>query len=257
MTPHWSWNNYYNYPSSDCQFYAYGYYFSDRSDDSKNGFRNLYRVRRRTCCTYNNRHSHSTCRYDTPITDTVSTATTTTASVTSSVAGPPQSPALCGNAGLQFGFYANPFYNSDPGYYSNYDPTYLKATVPEYTGTTTNVGGTQGIPISIYGSPLTDPGFLTINHRGYLYASQSGAYTFSSTAADEITDLWIGPLTYAVWNGPNALQENVNNIGIPVSTTQVLVAGVYYPLRIAWMNAQGDAAFGYLITAPDGSTGAE
>jgi hypothetical protein len=31
--------------------------------------------------------------------------------------------------------------------------------------------GSQGTPISIYSSPLTDRGFLAINHRGFLYAN--------------------------------------------------------------------------------------
>jgi hypothetical protein len=32
-----------------------------------------------------------------------------------------------------------------------------------------------------------------------------------------------------------------------------LVAGQYYALRIMYANAQGDADFGYSITAPDGT----
>jgi hypothetical protein len=85
-----------------------------------------------------------------------------------------------------------PIPNYDLGVYSNFDPNYFKTQDSSYTTTNMGLIGTQGTLISICSSPATGPGFLVINHRGYLYETQTGTYTFTRISADEITDLWLG-----------------------------------------------------------------
>jgi len=164
----------------------------------------------------------------------------------------------CGNQGLAFAFYDNPYYNGDDTY-SNFDPTYFKNANPKYGGVTTTLGFTSpGGEGSIYNSPPVDESYLTINHRGYVFAQETGLYTFSTPRSDDITIVWIGSIAYSGWNRQNAniVQPYVsdsNGGATPVSYSVLLTQGQYYALRIVFGNAQENAAFALTITAPDGS----
>jgi len=162
----------------------------------------------------------------------------------------------CGNQGLQFAFNANPFYNGDSTY-SSFDPQYFKTSPPEdgTPGVTTSVGFVNqdpSDPISIYGQPAIDTDYLTINHRGYLFARQSGVYTFSTPNSDDITLFWIRSFAYAGYDRNNA--NIVQPYGGNALTYSVsLSVGQYYPIRIMYGNGQEAASFAFTVTAPDGT----
>jgi GLEYA domain len=106
--------------------------------------------------------------------------------------------------------------------------------------------------MSIYGSPIVDPGFLIVNHRGFLFAPQSGTYTFQFGLTDDIALLWVGLVAYSGWNRTNAAMVAVNSV--PGATVAVpLIAGTYTPIRVVYGNAPGFASFVFSITAPNGT----
>jgi hypothetical protein len=96
--------------------------------------------------------------------------------------------------------------------------------------------------------------FITVDHVGYLYARQSGTYTFKSSNPDDITILWIGTVAKTGWTRENALLVHQYSAGFTASATMSLKAGEYYPVRFLYANAQQDAELHFDITAPDGTT---
>jgi hypothetical protein len=58
-------------------------------------------------------------------------------------------------------------------------------TTPQYRGLTPSVGGFRYAPtsqgtITIYNQIVIPSDFWVLNHQGYIYASQTGVYTFTS-----------------------------------------------------------------------------
>ena len=109
---------------------------------------------------------------------------------------------------------------------------------------TNSVGGISlpgSSQVSIYGSPPLYSNYFVLNHRGYIFAQQSGTYTFSVGGVDDAVYIWIGPLAYTGWTKQNA---NVFLTYPRSGNFQInLVKGNYYPLRIAFAQAQGAASF--------------
>lgn len=95
--------------------------------------------------------------------------------------------------------------------------------------------------------------YFVLNHRGYIYAQQTGTYTFSVGSVDDAVCAWVGALAYTGWVRAN---DNLDAaIFIPYPTYSVdLVAGQYYPIRIVFGQAQGAASFEMTVTAPDGTS---
>lgn len=128
---------------------------------------------------------------------------------------------------------------------------------PECTGVTNSLGGfdypENPNGVTIYGQcTLSSSAFFTLNQRGYIYAQESGAYTFSASNIDDIVELWIGSTAYSGWTRANAnLDQAIFQSAQPFTIT--LTAGQYYPVRIVFGQAQGAAAFDMTVTAPDGS----
>lgn len=96
-----------------------------------------------------------------------------------------------------------------------------------------------------------------LNHRGYIFAQQSGTYTFQLASVDETVYIWVGDDAYTGWTAANA-DAHVSyryTGGGPGSGqfTVDLVQGRYYPVRVVFANAQGVARFGLSVTAPDGN----
>lgn len=111
---------------------------------------------------------------------------------------------------------------------------------------------------SIYGSPPLSSTYFVLNHRGYIFAQQSGTYTFDISSVDDTVYLWIGSDAYSGWTAADS------NIEVSYAVTASpkhagsgsysidLVQGQYYPVRIIFAQAQGGAVFEITVTAPDG-----
>jgi hypothetical protein len=103
-------------------------------------------------------------------------------------------------------------------------------------------------------SPIVALSYLAINHRGYLFARDTGTYTFSCPYSDDITFLWIGSSALSGWGRTNAALEQDYSGGTSTKTyTVVLTQGFYYPFRILFGNGQGQAQFTFNILGPDGN----
>lgn len=107
----------------------------------------------------------------------------------------PTPATTCGNTGVQYAIYTNiPFYNNDV-VYSSFQPAYFKNVKPYYNGTTAQIGVNSPeteTEISVYGSPKFSSDYFALDHRAYLYAPQTGSYTFTSTKPDDIVYIWLG-----------------------------------------------------------------
>jgi len=170
----------------------------------------------------------------------------------------PTPQANCGNPGLQWALYPNPYTNSD-NVYSSFSPTYFKTQKPSQNGTTQYVGdfttGTTASNITVYNSTPFYSDYFTLDHRGYLFARQTGLYTFTVLRPDDIVFVWIGPFAYFGWSSLNPLlRVSYNTLATGTSATFSLVQGQYYPLRIMYANGQGAASLHFTITAPDGTS---
>jgi hypothetical protein len=107
---------------------------------------------------------------------------------------------------------------------------------------------------AVYGYTPTDSRYAAVNHRGYLYAAQTGAYTFSVPRSDDLTLLWLEPKAAADRTRANAdLVQPYDAAQKPKTFTAQLERGRFYALRVVWTNASGPGGFAFSITAPDGS----
>lgn len=146
--------------------------------------------------------------------------------------------------------------------YPNFLPEPYKVLAPDYSGITTSLGGFNnqgtykaGGTINFYGQFTDSNENFVLNHRGYIYAQQTGTYTFSTTNVDDIVIVWVGALAYSGWTRANAqlVQAYAAKGTAGSSYSTQLVAGQYYPLRIIFGNAQEVTAFQITVTAPDGT----
>ncbi|GEQ69388.1 hypothetical protein JCM33374_g3059 [Metschnikowia sp. JCM 33374] len=105
----------------------------------------------------------------------------------------------------------------------------------------------------VYNFGLTYSNF-SMNMTGYFLAPQTGTYTFSFTGDDSIS--------FSVGSSGSccgSVSENVDGSSAVMSageatTFQVnLVAGLYYPTRLLYLNVRGGAQVDVSYTAPDGS----
>lgn len=100
--------------------------------------------------------------------------------------------------------------------------------------------------------------YFALNHRGYIYAALTGAYTFSFFGVDDAVWLWVGPTAYSGWTRANAdltVTFQFENPYRPASGSRLiqLTHGQYYPLRIMFAQTYGEAVFQFTVTAPDGT----
>lgn len=179
----------------------------------------------------------------------------------------PTPATTCNNLGLEYAIHSNSYTRGlqpgDPSY-SAYLPEAFQTSPPLVTGVASflefvftvphnDIQQAQQQPGSFYPSgpqsPLTQ---VAINHRGYLFAPQSGIYTFYFRASDDITHLWVGTNAYGSgWDRANANIEQLYNIGVANPEDQVvkyqitLQQGQYVPIRIVWANAALDGLLGH------------
>ncbi|ODQ50619.1 hypothetical protein SAICODRAFT_46808, partial [Saitoella complicata NRRL Y-17804] len=194
----------------------------------------------------------------TEMSTTLTTATqtaTTTSWVTETIYPAPD--LTCGNQGLEFAIQEHRYENTDASY-SAFNVEDFKTVQPWYTGTTTFLGFENGdtYSYSLYGAPARNTDYIALNHRGYLFARQTGTYTFITPDSDDITIFWLGPQAFSGYTRQNAniLQPyNFEGADSHVTAQIDLVEGQYYPFRILYGNGQGNAQFAFNVYAPDGS----
>jgi hypothetical protein len=122
--------------------------------------------------------------------------------------GPPTPDLSCGNQGVLWAIYpnkkadgvANTVYAD--GTCSTFDPARFKPAQAEYTGKSKIVAAAD--VTNIYGNHPSNPDYVTVNHRGHLFARKAGEYTFTNPSSDDITLLWVGPTAYSGWTRANA-----------------------------------------------------
>jgi hypothetical protein len=170
--------------------------------------------------------------------------------------------ASCNNRGLAYAVYNNAYTNvySQTEPYASYNVTYFQTAPVEYQNTTTHLGYSvaSGGHSQVYGKgPVFPASNITINHRGYLYAKESGNYTFSAPSVDDILLLWLGAHAYNDYTRSNAdlVQNYINPRDGSSATTYTvyLKANTYTAFRFMFANAQGKGDYALRLTAPDGS----
>ncbi|UKZ58746.1 uncharacterized protein TrAtP1_000071 [Trichoderma atroviride] len=179
--------------------------------------------------------------------------TTSTITRTQTVRACP-APTLCGNQGIEFAYYAK----TVGGEFSDFHPEAYKLLQPRYQATTNCIGGISfqdSADKSIYGSPPLPESNFVLNHRGYIYARQTGAYTFTLDKVDDAAFLWVGGVAFSGWAAANANLKVVYNNGPAQGTYTVnLQEGRYYPFRIFYGQGPRIAEFDINVKAPDGTT---
>lgn len=194
-----------------------------------------------------------------------STTVTVTPTSTEIYCPSPTPDISCSNQGVEFAYYPSPFGVNSDGVYSKFDPAYFKSVSPVVSGVAGSAGGISGsCPYSsstfnFYGY-TENCNYLALNYRGYLYAGQTGTFTFTISSADDIVLIWAGAAAYSGWTRANALLDvtypeigSGSGNGGSIVATYAATAGDYIPLRILF--SQGDGAFGFNvgISAPDGT----
>ncbi|XEV04827.1 hypothetical protein FSHL1_010114 [Fusarium sambucinum] len=188
---------------------------------------------------------------------TTSVEVETSATQTTTETAAPTADQSCDNGGLDYAIYSHQFYNSDPPHFSSFDATYFHDATPSYQGITERIGIQPNTdwtkPFTIYeGSPNQMYQYKAVNHRGFLYAPESGTYEVTVPNSDEITLVWFGDKAISTWTRANADLEQDYPGGTSKHFSMHLEAGTYTPFRLLWANAQGELNFIAEVKAPSG-----
>lgn len=183
------------------------------------------------------------------VSTTVASTTTTTIVAATATAQP-----SCGNAGMSWAYYQD---------YSRYwDPPTEKTMTPGNTGVTynahiyTNYGGHLDDDNRVYGTSEPQVEAYAVQQRGYIFATETGTYTFTATNVDDNVYMWLGPQAYSGWTIENAqLHTTFDPVayrGGSATHSQDLVAGNFYAFRIAFRNNGGPGGFDFSVATPSG-----
>ncbi|KAF4333015.1 hypothetical protein FBEOM_13174 [Fusarium beomiforme] len=191
-----------------------------------------------------------------PSTTYVETSSGTETSTTETAE--PTADQSCDNAGLEYAIYKHEFYNSDAPHFSSLDVGFFHTAEPTFEGVTSRIGIQPGTdwtkPFTIYeGSPEQMWQYKAVDHRGFLYAPETGTYEVTVPNSDEITLVWFGDKALSSWTRANADVEQDYPGGTSKSFSIDLEAGTYTPFRLLWANAQGELNFIAQVTAPGGN----
>ncbi|KAG8670673.1 hypothetical protein FPOAC2_07478 [Fusarium poae] len=190
-------------------------------------------------------------------TEATSTEIETSATQTTTETAAPTADQSCDNGGMDYAIYTHQFYNSDPPRFTSFDATYFHDATPTYQGITERIGIQPNTdwtkPFKIYeDSPSQMYQYKAVNHRGFLYAPESGTYKVTVPNSDEITLVWFGDKAINSWTRGNADLEQDYPGGTSRSFNIDLEAGTYTPFRLLWANAQGELNFIAEVQAPGG-----
>ncbi|THZ90387.1 hypothetical protein D6C82_10460 [Aureobasidium pullulans] len=184
------------------------------------------------------------------------TGTTTIPTTSTSTILTCPTPSICGNQGIQFAYYANEPWGDQ---ISEMDPSFYWTYTPDYSGTTTKVGGINepaGSDVNLYGTSKNVPAsYFVLNHRGYIFAQVDGDYTFITSQVDDITFLYLGDDAIRGY-GLNNFDAKAVCCDAPAnsaSATYTLKTGQYLPFRLVFGQQGGPVVFSFSVTAPDGT----
>jgi len=205
----------------------------------------------------------TTAEVEAGVTTTTAEAEASTSSVelessaTTSYAPLPTADQSCENGGLDYAIYEHRFYNSDAPRFSSFDATFFHTATPTYEGITERIGIQPGTdwtkPFTIYeGSPEQMWQYKAVDHRGFLFAPETGTYKVTVPNSDEITLVWFGDKAISGWTRANADLEQDYPGGTSRTFEVDLEEGTYTPFRLLWANAQGELNFIAEVQAPGG-----
>lgn len=159
-----------------------------------------------------------------------------------------QCPKPTCKTGISRAAYDEPF-SKDSGqkFVDSFKTDYYKSTKPPH-----GVSSVNGI--SITDSDAKDK-FVSFEFRSFLYACQSGEYTFSSPSVDDIVLAWFG--NKACGGDGDWTEKNYDfESNYPASKAKnfkvTLKQGDYYPVRVLYANDGGPASLSVKITGPNG-----
>lgn len=180
---------------------------------------------------------------------------TPTVTGTSCIVQPTAVDTSCGNQGMEWSIWA------DPSHEFLYEPAALQTSAPSLSGASTApaVGSLSGScddassPIQLYDARLSSCAWWTLVHRGYVYAGQTGVYTFAipGTIDDEVY-AWVGATAVAGYSSANPSLQLSYNLQQP-SFQYSASAGDYIPLRVQFSQGPGLFTFALEVSQPDGS----
>jgi hypothetical protein len=158
----------------------------------------------------------------------------------------------CGNAGLQWAFY------SEASLAALDDFNNIKLHQPIAAGVTS--------ALQYFAAECPNPDseftlfdatesclYFFVDYRGYIYAGQTGSYTFTISSVDDNMFIWAGPEAYSGWTHANTVTALSGAVSGTATGNFNAVRGDYIPVRIVWSQANGPYYFGVQVTAPDGT----
>lgn len=177
------------------------------------------------------------------VTKTKPTTVTTTKSVCPSGCPTP----TCGDHGVRYARYNNPFegdYSSD---YDSFNLTYFESQEPVDTGITNTIYLETDSSNSTFAH-------AALEYRTYLYACKAGTYTFTSPSADDATLMWFGEENTRDSTRDNAdIKQFYYGDNSAKTVEKTIDADTYYPIRILWGNTEGAGFLDLQIYGPDGN----
>lgn len=127
---------------------------------------------------------------------------------------------------------------------------------PTITGTTQLIY----IPVSdgsgtalFYGKGPESLSNYVVDYKGYLYAPQTGNYSFFFDYVDDLAFIYLGPAAYTGWNLTNYNYTAYWGTTNPGTFTASLVQGQYMALHVPYGQGDNAGGFGFDIVGPDGS----
>lgn len=141
----------------------------------------------------------------------------------------------CGNQGISFAAYSNNFAGGQSTYgYPSYSPESYKLVKPSYSGTTNYIAESNDgdTAINVYGNMVKGSN-LVLDHTFYLFASQTGYYSFNVPYTDDIEFVWFGAKAVSGWTRANAditqFWSSQSSSQSPTTLAYYLTVGTYLP----------------------------
>ncbi|GAB7350070.1 hypothetical protein MBLNU459_g0739t1 [Dothideomycetes sp. NU459] len=172
----------------------------------------------------------------------------------------PTPATTCGNAGIAFAGYNNQQAGGQATYgYPAYLPQAYKTITPLATGVTNYIAESNDASgtTTLYGYSGVSAQTLVLDHTFYIFARQTGYYSFNIPYTDDIQFVWIGAKALTGWTRNNADIIQFWSSQIATQTPQTLAyyltVGSYLPVRVQWANGGGAGDLRFNLYAPDGS----
>lgn len=143
--------------------------------------------------------------------------------------------------------------------YPAYTPQAYKKVTPNFSGVTNYIAESNDASgtISVYGNAGVSAQTLVLDHTFYVFARQTGYYSFNIPYTDDIQFVWVGSNALKGWTRSNADIFQYWNQDITTETPQTLAynltIGQYLPVRVQWANGGGAGDLQFNVYAPDGS----